>query len=72
MANHELAITFDDGQMRKFSMLPYLHYPAFAALKDPELFNQARVALAMQIEMERRSQLENAHRERSHTEQTMP
>lgn len=33
---------------------------------------RARVALAMQIEAERRSQLGNVHRERNRTEQTMP
>jgi hypothetical protein len=44
LANHELAVTFADGQKRKFSMLPYLQYPAFAALKDVALFKRARVA----------------------------
>ena len=44
LVNHELAVTFDDGQKRKLSMLPHLKYPAFAALKDVELFKQARVA----------------------------
>jgi hypothetical protein len=41
---HELVVTFDDGQKRQFSMVPYLQYSAFAALKDMALFNQARVA----------------------------
>jgi len=44
LANHELAATFADGQKRRFSMLPYLQYPAFAALKDVTLFKKARVA----------------------------
>ena len=44
MANYELVVAFADGQKRKFSMLPYLEYPAFSPLKDIGLFNQARVA----------------------------
>ena len=42
--NHDLFVTFDDGQKRIFSMLPYLQYPAFAPLKDLGLFSKARVA----------------------------
>ena len=40
----ELAVTLDDGYKQKFSTLPYLTYPVFAALNDLELFTQARVA----------------------------
>ena len=43
-ANYELAVTFNDGQKRTFSMVPYLQYPAFQPLKSTALFAQARVA----------------------------
>jgi Protein of unknown function (DUF2442) len=44
LANYELNVTFDNGEKRKFSMRPYLEYPAFAALSDIELFKTARIA----------------------------
>ena len=42
--NYELSVTFDDGQKRTFSMVPYLQYQAFQPLKSTALFAQARVA----------------------------
>ena len=35
---------FANGERRLFDMKPYLHYPAFAPLSDPALFQKAHVA----------------------------
>jgi len=43
-ANFELLVTFADGVSKSFSMLPYLQYPAFSALKEPGKFAFAHVA----------------------------
>jgi hypothetical protein len=40
----ELLLTFADGAQRKFSMLPYLHYPMYQTLKRPEKFAQVHVS----------------------------
>ena len=40
----ELLLTFADGERRKFSMEPYLHYPAYRALLRPEKFAQVHVS----------------------------
>jgi hypothetical protein len=42
--NFELMVTFEDGEVRRFSMLPYLVYPAYKVLSDPYRFNAAHVA----------------------------
>jgi hypothetical protein len=42
--NYELLLTFADGAQRKFSMQPYLQYPAYQALLRPEKFAQVHVA----------------------------
>ncbi|MDD2768295.1 MAG: DUF2442 domain-containing protein [Methylococcus sp.] len=34
---------FSDGQIRRFDMGPYLHYPAFAGLKNDGLFMRVHV-----------------------------
>lgn len=34
---------FADGTGRRFDMKPYLHYPAFAALADGNLFMRAHI-----------------------------
>ena len=41
--NFQLQATFADGAIRWFDMEPYLHYPAFAALRDEALFYRAFV-----------------------------
>lgn len=42
--NYSLNVTFNNGEMRRFDVRPYLAYPAFEALKSRSLFAQARVA----------------------------
>jgi hypothetical protein len=39
-----LNVTFNNGEIRRFDVSPYLDYPAFEALKSRSLFEQARVA----------------------------
>ncbi len=40
----ELLVTFAGGECRRFSMLPYLQYPAFRVLTEPGKFALAHVA----------------------------
>lgn len=42
--NYSLNVTFNNGEIRRFDVSPYLAYPAFEALKSRSLFAQARVA----------------------------
>jgi len=42
--NYSLNVTFNNGEVRRFDVSPYLAYPAFEALKSRSLFAQARVA----------------------------
>jgi hypothetical protein len=42
--DYSLKVTFNNGEMRRFDVRPYLAYPAFEALKTGCLFAQARVA----------------------------
>lgn len=42
--DYSLKVTFNNGEMRRFDVRPYLAYPAFGALKAGSLFEQARVA----------------------------
>lgn len=42
--NYLLNVTFNNGEIRRFDVSPYLAYPAFEALKSRSLFAQARVA----------------------------
>ena len=44
LENFELLVTFADGARRRFSMLPYLQFPAFQALKEPGKFALAHVS----------------------------
>jgi hypothetical protein len=42
--NYKLLLTFENGEQGIFDMKPYLDFgPVFTALKDPALFNTARV-----------------------------
>ena len=34
---------FATGELRRFDMRPYLDYPAFSSLKDPDLFMRAHI-----------------------------
>lgn len=42
-ANYELLVEFTDGERRRFSMQPYLQYPAYAQLVDENKFRQVKV-----------------------------
>ncbi len=41
--DYSIVAEFATGEVRRFDMRPYLHLPAFAALKAPELFMRAHV-----------------------------
>lgn len=38
---HHLSIVFTDGQRRRMDVSPYLVYPVFHPLRDPDLFRRA-------------------------------
>jgi hypothetical protein len=40
----QLLITFANGEVKRFSMLPFLQYPAYRALQEPGKFALAHVA----------------------------
>ena len=42
--DYSLKVTFNNGEIRRFDVRPYLAYPAFEVLKASSLFAQARVA----------------------------
>jgi len=42
--NYLLILTFENGEMRKFDMKPYLETGIFKELKDPSLFNSVRTS----------------------------
>jgi hypothetical protein len=44
LANYELLVTFASGEKRRFSMRPYLHYPAYQPLQHPGKFRLAHVS----------------------------
>jgi hypothetical protein len=37
---HRLSVVFTDGQQRRMDVSPYLAYPAFHPLRDPDLFRR--------------------------------
>lgn len=42
LKNYELEITFDNGEVRRFDVKPYLEFKAFKGIKDIEMFNTVR------------------------------
>jgi Protein of unknown function (DUF2442) len=44
IADYKLDIGFNNGELKRLDMTPYLVYPAFAALREVSLFMQAKVA----------------------------
>lgn len=46
LADYELLVTFADGGKRRFSMLPYLDYPAYRVLRQQGKFTLAHVSNA--------------------------
>ena len=43
-SDYVIVAEFETGEVRRFNMRPYLHYPAFAALNESALFMRAHVA----------------------------
>jgi hypothetical protein len=43
LPDYELLISFEDGEQRRFSVKPYLGFPAYQALKEPSRFMAAHV-----------------------------
>ena len=39
---HRLSVVFTDGQRRRMDVSPYLAYPVFHPLRDPDLFRRVR------------------------------
>ncbi len=42
LKNYELEVTFDNGEVRRFDVKPYLEFKAFKKIKDIEMFNTVR------------------------------
>lgn len=40
---HRLFLRFDDGTERIFDMAPWMDRPPYLPLRDPDIFNRARV-----------------------------
>lgn len=43
LENYILLVTFDNGEVKKFDVKPYLEYKAFEELKDKEIFNTVKI-----------------------------
>ena len=44
LENHELLLTFTNGEIRHFDINPYLGYPAFEPLRQVAFFKLARAS----------------------------
>jgi len=44
LENYNLLLTFENGEMRQFDMLPYLDLGIFQELKDEEMFRTVKVS----------------------------
>lgn len=42
LADHALLLQFNDGDRRRMDVRPYLVYPVFARLREPQFFALAR------------------------------
>jgi hypothetical protein len=42
LSEYRIEAEFSTGEVRRIDMQPFLHYPAYAALTDPKLFETAR------------------------------
>lgn len=42
LKNYELEVTFENGEIKKFDVKPYLQYKAFKKIKDIEMFNTVK------------------------------
>jgi hypothetical protein len=43
LQDYELLVSFDDGQLRRFSMRPYLDFPAYQPLTEASRFMEVHV-----------------------------
>lgn len=43
LPDYELLVSFEDGEQRRFSLKPYLDFPAYLPLKDASRFMAAHV-----------------------------
>jgi hypothetical protein len=43
LPNYWLQAEFQNGEIRRFDMKPYLAYPAFSILKEPAFFEKAHI-----------------------------
>lgn len=43
LPDYDLLVSFEDGEWRRFSVKPYLQFPAYQALKEPTHFMAAHV-----------------------------
>ena len=43
LSGHILLLTFTNGEQKQYNMTPYLHYPVFQRLQNPEFFKLAKV-----------------------------
>jgi hypothetical protein len=41
--NYQLLITFDNGEVKRFNMQPYLNFGIFSEFKDKKYFKQVKV-----------------------------
>ena len=46
-ADFTLDLKFNDGSLKRFDVKPYLDYEVFTELKDPNYFEQVRLALTL-------------------------
>lgn len=44
LENYILKIKFDNGEIKKFDVKPYLNHKAFIELKNPEMFKTVKIA----------------------------
>ena len=43
LKNYELEITFENGEVKRFDVKPYLQYKDFRKIKNIEIFNTVKV-----------------------------
>lgn len=42
LSDHSIVLTFDNGEIRRFDIRPYLDYPVFQSLRDVPYFLRGR------------------------------
>lgn len=42
-SQYKFILTFENGEVKEFNLLPYLQYPVFESLNDESFCSQARV-----------------------------